>query len=211
WANRSSPPPSGVMKPKPFASLNHLTVPVGMFSSPNNQEKKSGHTRPMFRSQGQESTALRQLPTSRTGRALVLEIKHNPEYTRGRPEGQTAVQGENSAAQFASHQPCPRAQRPQFGARDVPRQGHHAAVGAGIYPFRRHERERGANGRGDLFRALYAVGRDIDRADQHILALQQPDELERDVRVGAFERDLVNGRACEQRERMLVLPPLAPE
>jgi hypothetical protein len=27
------------MKPKPFASLNHLTVPVGMFSNPNNQEK----------------------------------------------------------------------------------------------------------------------------------------------------------------------------
>src|ERR1700686_2482465 len=75
-AKRSSPPPSGVMKPKPLASLNHLTVPVGMLSSPNNQEKKSGHTRPMFRSQGQESTALRQLPTSRTGRALVLEIKH---------------------------------------------------------------------------------------------------------------------------------------
>ena len=29
-ANRSSPPPSGVMKPKPFASLNHLTVPVAI-------------------------------------------------------------------------------------------------------------------------------------------------------------------------------------
>ena len=27
-ANRSLPPPSGVMKPKPFASLNHLTVPA---------------------------------------------------------------------------------------------------------------------------------------------------------------------------------------
>ena len=29
-ANTSLPPPSGVMKPKPFASLNHLTVPVAM-------------------------------------------------------------------------------------------------------------------------------------------------------------------------------------
>jgi hypothetical protein len=28
WAKRSSPPPSGVMKPNPLASLNHLTVPV---------------------------------------------------------------------------------------------------------------------------------------------------------------------------------------
>src|ERR1700733_6035264 len=28
--NRSRPPSSGVMKPKPFSSLNHLTVPVGI-------------------------------------------------------------------------------------------------------------------------------------------------------------------------------------
>lgn len=34
WANKSSPPWSGVMKPKPLASLNHFTVPVAiMFSS----------------------------------------------------------------------------------------------------------------------------------------------------------------------------------
>ena len=28
WQKTSSPPPSWVMKPKPFASLNHFTVPV---------------------------------------------------------------------------------------------------------------------------------------------------------------------------------------
>src|SRR5215218_1459176 len=33
-ANRSSPPPSGVMKPKPLASLNHLTVPVAILRVP---------------------------------------------------------------------------------------------------------------------------------------------------------------------------------
>src|SRR5919198_2088402 len=32
-AKRSSPPPSGVMKPKPFASLNHFTVPVAIFGN----------------------------------------------------------------------------------------------------------------------------------------------------------------------------------
>src|SRR5207253_8381367 len=32
-ANKSSPPPSDVMKPKPLASLNHFTVPVAMFSN----------------------------------------------------------------------------------------------------------------------------------------------------------------------------------
>src|SRR3989338_4003123 len=32
WTNRSSPPLVGVMKPKPFSSLNHLTVPVSRFA-----------------------------------------------------------------------------------------------------------------------------------------------------------------------------------
>ncbi len=32
WTNRSLPPSSGVMKPKPFSSLNHFTVPVAMWS-----------------------------------------------------------------------------------------------------------------------------------------------------------------------------------
>src|SRR3954465_9199796 len=31
WTKRSLLPSSGVMKPKPFSSLNHLTVPVAMF------------------------------------------------------------------------------------------------------------------------------------------------------------------------------------
>src|SRR3954463_5974841 len=30
WTKRSLPGSSGVMKPKPFSSLNHLTVPVAM-------------------------------------------------------------------------------------------------------------------------------------------------------------------------------------
>src|SRR5437763_6073803 len=33
WTKRSLLPSSGVMKPKPFSSLNHLTVPVAMHSS----------------------------------------------------------------------------------------------------------------------------------------------------------------------------------
>src|SRR5215475_8618056 len=31
--NTSDPPPSTVMKPKPFSALNHLTVPCAMFLS----------------------------------------------------------------------------------------------------------------------------------------------------------------------------------
>src|ERR1044072_4081408 len=38
-AKRSSPPPSGVMKPKPLESLNHLTVPVAMCVIPKKVEK----------------------------------------------------------------------------------------------------------------------------------------------------------------------------
>src|SRR5579875_84237 len=34
WTNRSRLPSSGVMKPKPFSSLNHLTVPVAIGSFP---------------------------------------------------------------------------------------------------------------------------------------------------------------------------------
>jgi hypothetical protein len=30
WTKRSLEPSSGVMKPKPLSSLNHLTVPVAM-------------------------------------------------------------------------------------------------------------------------------------------------------------------------------------
>src|SRR5687768_11923513 len=30
WTNRSLPGSSGVMKPKPFSSLNHFTVPVAI-------------------------------------------------------------------------------------------------------------------------------------------------------------------------------------
>src|SRR5512138_2673935 len=53
-ANRSSPPPSGVMKPNPFASLNHFTVPVAIafVSSKNKQNHRGAKPRPMFRFQG---------------------------------------------------------------------------------------------------------------------------------------------------------------
>src|SRR6185503_17734392 len=37
-AKRSSPPPSGVMNPKPFASLNHFTVPVAISNFPHEQQ-----------------------------------------------------------------------------------------------------------------------------------------------------------------------------
>src|SRR6478735_11534398 len=87
-AKRSSPPPSGVMKPKPFASLNHFTVPVAIsvFLKINNRRADA---RPMFHSQGQKSTepqsqTARLLPRRRPGLGVlkVLETKHLWEHTR---------------------------------------------------------------------------------------------------------------------------------
>jgi ornithine carbamoyltransferase len=45
-ANRSSPPSSGVMNPYPFASLNHLTVPVAIQLVPyrNGDDRSRGPT-----------------------------------------------------------------------------------------------------------------------------------------------------------------------
>src|SRR5215207_1362722 len=34
WTKRSLPWSSGAMKPKPFSSLNHFTVPVAIYSAP---------------------------------------------------------------------------------------------------------------------------------------------------------------------------------
>src|SRR5689334_8055528 len=47
-AKRSSPPPSGVMNPKPLVSLNHLTVPVAVFDIYDFPFKtlRYGHNRP---------------------------------------------------------------------------------------------------------------------------------------------------------------------
>src|SRR6188474_1727951 len=41
-ANRSLPPSSGVIKPKPFASLNHFTMPDFMYIVLSNYKSKNG-------------------------------------------------------------------------------------------------------------------------------------------------------------------------
>src|SRR5438445_2420131 len=138
----------------------------------------------MFRSQGQESTALRQRPTSRTGRALVLEIKHKDHYTRRRAIGQThrrrtvssagwRRRGGKSGVQFAPNKRRTGAQRPELSPRDLPRERNHAAVRARIDSLGRNVPERAADRRRDVLGALHVVGRDIDGADEYVLATQQ--------------------------------------
>src|SRR5438094_7890200 len=81
-ANRSSPPPSGVMKPKPFASLNHFTVPVAIVGNSLSTRIKRDVARPMFRSQGKYGG--RTTLHGRTERALLLGTKHSPVLYTGR-------------------------------------------------------------------------------------------------------------------------------
>src|SRR5947209_8058086 len=49
WTNRSRPPSSGVMKPKPLSSLNHFTVPVAIPSpsTPACLKRSNGSRRPL--------------------------------------------------------------------------------------------------------------------------------------------------------------------
>src|SRR6186713_3137904 len=67
WANRSSPPPSGVMNPNPLASLNHFTVPVGILlvTSHGNERVLGRRARSPCRAQGcraRRETELRHMP-----------------------------------------------------------------------------------------------------------------------------------------------------
>ena len=134
-----------------------------------------------------------------------------------RPKGRTdAGRRAGSAGQPRCRaRPGPARRRPPV-PRACPRatsraSGHHPAVGAGIEAIRGHVLQRRADRRRDVLRRLDAVGGDVDRADQHVLAGEEADELDRHVRVRAFERHLVDRRLREQRKRVLVLPPFAAE
>src|SRR6202521_3060453 len=172
----------------------------------------------MFRSQGQESTAFRRQRSSRTGRALVLETKHKRHYTHYPQRGQTAAKGPlsapksaNLAGKLGTNQRCARRQRLQFGASELARQRHHAAIGAGLETVGRNEGERRAQGCRHLLGGFHLVGRDVDGPDQYVLSRKKAQKLERDSRVGAFERNLTDRRLRQQREGLLVLPPLRAE
>src|ERR671930_536587 len=63
WTKRSLPPSSGVMKPKPFSSLNHFTVPVaiagsstGVLCAADAEDAASNDLRPAPASPGREAS-----------------------------------------------------------------------------------------------------------------------------------------------------------
>ena len=63
--------------------------------------------------------------------------------------------------------------------------------------------------RRDLFRRLDLIARDVDDADQHVLALQKPDQLHRHARILRLDRNLLDAALGDRRKNLLVLPPLA--
>src|SRR6185312_3301114 len=85
------------------------------------------------------------------------------------------------------------------------------AIGAGMNALDRHELHGAADGGRHLLGRLDAVGGDVDRPEQHVLALEQLQEPQRYARMDAFERDLVDAALGQRREDLLVLPPLAAE
>src|SRR5438067_13519859 len=103
WTNRSRPPSSGVMKPKPLSSLNHLTVPVAINFPSATAFGRFGwlaSTRPTREPyQGSESSVpqepSRQLDRVLPGFELVREARRfefgeDSSHLRSRPDPQLA-------------------------------------------------------------------------------------------------------------------------
>src|SRR6185436_9408267 len=166
-ANRSSPPPSGVMNPKPFASLNHFTVPVAISNFPH--EQQSNRASPANVSISRKERRCSDCKAVVQGRTYCLETKTLcGGYTRrsasasgffggmqaiyrgrddpGRPQsrGRRAKPGRRSPCNRgsvplgpASDQRRARGERLELAPRDLAREGNHPAVGAGVEPVDR--------------------------------------------------------------------------
>src|SRR5436190_21028194 len=205
-ANRSSPPPSGVMKPKPLASLNHLTVPVGM--DVFLESVWSPGTRPAGVSISRTSSG------RGTACAFALESKTVnivDDFAPVNRGGKAAPRQRAGSGELGPHLGGPGAEGRELATGDVPGQRDHPAIGARIELVGRDEAQRRADHVRDIVRGLDLLVRNVDRAYQHVLAGQKAEELDRHVRVRALERDLADRRGGEQREGLLVLAPFAAE
>ena len=113
------------------------------------------------------------------------------------------------AAELGPDQRGAGAQRLQLAAGDVAGERHHAAVGAREEPLRRDVPQRRADRRRDVLGGLDPVGGDVDRADQDVLAGRAARSA-RSARASWRTRAKPGRSRCgQQRERLLVLAPLA--
>src|SRR5207249_11156384 len=148
-ANRSSPPPSGVINPKPFASLNHFTVPVAIVGNSLSTRIKRDVARPMFRSQGKyggRTTAWRSYRAcftawNKTQAGTIRESGKKGESCHAVAGALQFCGGEDcatndrsSAVEFGSNDGGAGCKRPQLASGDVARKRDHPAVGTRIRP-----------------------------------------------------------------------------
>src|SRR5262249_2796990 len=102
-------------------------------------------------------------------------------------------------------------ERVELGERNVAAHRRHAAVGAGDDAIPRHVFECFANRRSDFFWRLDGVGRDINRADQYVLAVEELQQTHRHMRIAAFDRHLIDAARRQRGEYFFILAPLVAE
>src|ERR1700737_3034409 len=150
WQNTSSPPLSWVMKPKPFESLNHFTVPVAIllffFRCSSAFDVRS--------SSGPESAGRALVAKSRPGRNQTATDRRGG---RGRPPSAEQL-FEQMAAELL--QPLSQEGAALLG---VGRPGHHLRRDPGGEIDRNQNRGHGAGERGgaDLGPPLLAAGGEL--------------------------------------------------
>src|SRR5690349_10714404 len=123
---RSLPPSSGLMKPYPFESLNHFTVPVAMKTppSPSRERVVGGVSRPVTR-----SVEPLTLPHARsTGSELEAELDRGEDCGDG-PEKDVEVDRSRPLVARA-HQPGPGRPLVEIRGSHESRALHHAFLSA---------------------------------------------------------------------------------
>ena len=150
----------------------------------------------------------------RSGRRRRARARHGRVRASAPASSAGATVGAPSASAFiapwrARASAAPLRERGELGLGDLAPHRRQAAVGAREQALGRHVAQRRRDRRGDLLGRLDRVGGDVDHADHHVLALEQPHQLGRHVRVVALERDLVDAALRERGKHLLVLAPLA--
>ena len=118
-----------------------------------------------------------------------------------------SVCGPASATRSGRAPARPRRRAPRAWRGDLARHRRHPTIGARIEPLLGHVLERLADHSDDLVRRLDLVGRHVDHAQQHVLPAQELEQADRDMRVDALDRHLVEAARRQRRENFLVLPP----
>src|SRR5262245_8752721 len=93
----------------------------------------------------------------------------------------------------------------------APPRRRHAAVGTGYDAFLGEVFRRLANDRGHLVWALNLLARHVDGANLHVLAVEKPQQADRNAGISALDRDLPDPALGKRRENLLVLAPFAAE